>query len=69
MTTAPPRTAVTSCRRCAGRPATVLETVSASRHDNTLIADQRVGELGGDAHTHADRNGDMHVVRPSGATS
>lgn len=69
MNTTPPRTAVTSCRRCAGRPATVLETISASRHDNTLIADQRASELGSDAHTHANRNGDMHVVRPSGATS
>ncbi|MFF0066502.1 hypothetical protein ACFYRC_34210 [Streptomyces sp. NPDC005279] len=38
-----------------------------ARH--TLIADQCAGELGGDAHTHADRNGDMHVARPSGATS
>jgi hypothetical protein len=69
VNTAPPRTAVTSCRRCADRPATALETVSAGRHDNTLIADQSAGELGGDAHTHTDRNGDMHVVRPSGGTS
>jgi hypothetical protein len=65
VNTAPPRTAVTSCRRCADRPATALETVSAGRHDNTLIADQSAG----DAHTHADRNGDVHVVRPRGGTS
>lgn len=69
MTTAALRPAVTACRQCAGLPAVVLETPSASRHDNTLIADQCAGEFGNGAHTHADRNGDMRVVRPIGATS
>lgn len=69
MTTAPPRPNVTACRQCAGRPATVLQTVSASRHDNTRIADHLAAELGDGAHTHADRDGDMHVVRPIGAAS
>lgn len=69
MTTAPPRPSVTACRQCAGRPAAVLQTVSASRHDNTRIADHRAAELGDGAQTHADRDGDMHVVRPIGTTS
>ena len=68
MNTAPARPAVTG-RRCAGRPAVLLETVSVSRHDNSLIADRRTAELRDDAHTHADRDGDMHVVRPIGAVS
>jgi hypothetical protein len=67
MTTAALCPAVTACRQCAGRPAVVLETISASRHDNTLIADQRADELGNGAHT--DRNGDMRVVRPIGPAS
>ncbi|MDQ0847731.1 hypothetical protein [Streptomyces sp. V1I6] len=69
MTTAPPRPSVTACRQCAGRPAAVLETVSASRHDNTRIADHLAAELGNGAHTHAAPDGDMYVVRPIGTAS
>jgi hypothetical protein len=47
----------------------VLETVSASRHDNTRIAAHLAAELGDGAHTHAARDGDMHVVRPIGTMS
>ncbi|OEJ21584.1 hypothetical protein AS594_39315 [Streptomyces agglomeratus] len=70
MTTAPARTTLlTACRLCTGRPATILESVSVSRLDNNRIADQRASELGDGAHTHADVSGDMHTVRPTGATS
>ncbi|MER7108824.1 hypothetical protein [Streptomyces sp. NPDC000229] len=69
MTTAPPRQNVTACRQCAGRPAALLQTVSASRHDNARIADHLAAGLGDGAHTHADRDGDMHVVRPIGTPS
>lgn len=69
MTTAPARTGLAACSSCAGRLAAVLETVSASNLNGSRIADQRAGELGDGAHTHADRNGDMHVVRPIGTTS
>lgn len=55
MTSAPPRPNVSACRQCAGRPATVLQTISASRHDNTRIADHLAAELGDGAHTHAAR--------------
>ncbi|NUK54941.1 hypothetical protein HRW14_32765 [Streptomyces lunaelactis] len=69
MTSAPARTVLTACSSCAGRPAAVLESVSASNLNGSRIADQRADELGDGAHTHADRNGDMHVVRPIGATT
>ncbi|WP_329583648.1 hypothetical protein [Streptomyces sp. NBC_01361] len=62
------RPAAAGCRQCGGRPATALETIAASRHDNSLIAGQQAAHHGDGAHVHADRDGDMHVVRPIGAT-
>ncbi|MFE2693638.1 hypothetical protein [Streptomyces mirabilis] len=64
MTSAPARTtSLPECPQCAGRPAEILDTVSGSRNNNDRIAEQRARDLGGGAHTHADINTDMHVVR------
>ncbi|EPH46885.1 hypothetical protein ABT390_33915 [Streptomyces aurantiacus] len=66
MTSPARTTTLAGCRQCAGSPALVLDTISGSRLDNDRIAADRARQLGHGAHTHADLNTDMHVVRPLG---
>lgn len=51
------------------RSASMLQTGSASRHDDTRSAGQHAGELGGGVPRHAGRKGGKHIASPIGAAS
>ncbi|MFI1184152.1 hypothetical protein ACH4UT_32045 [Streptomyces sp. NPDC020799] len=55
---------LSSCCQCAGRPAAVLDTVSASNIEASLVGQRRAGRAGDGAHTHMTTDGDCLVVRP-----
>lgn len=63
MTTAIRISHAAGCSECGGRDAEILEVVSGTRLNNDRIAADLARSLGNGAHTHADLNTDMYVVR------